>query len=105
MPYKIGENRNQIVMFPELIDDYISEENEVRVIEAFVEVLDMKELGFTRYESATTGRPGYRPQEMLKLYLYGYLNRIRSSRRLAKECIRNVEVMWLLNKLTPDYKA
>jgi transposase len=78
MPYKTGENRHQLTMFPEFIDDYISEENEVRVIEAFVETLDLKEIGFIRAESANTGRPGFRPQEMLKLYLYGYLNRIRS---------------------------
>jgi transposase len=105
MPYITGRDRMQLTMLPESIDDYVSEENEVRVIDAFVEALDMKELGFVRYEAANTGRPGFRPQDMLKVYIYGFLNRIRSSRRLEQECKRNVELMWLLNKLTPDYKT
>lgn len=105
MPYITGKDRMQLTMIPESIDDYVSDENEVRVIDAFVEALDMKELGFVRYEAASTGRPGFRPQDMLKVYIYGFLNRVRSSRRLEQECKRNVELMWLINKLTPDYKT
>lgn len=104
MPYIQGSDKMQI-MFPESINDYVSEENEVRVIDAFVDSLDIKELGFQGYRAADTGRPRFKPQDMLKLYLYGFLNRIRSSRRLEGECIRNIEVMWLINKLTPDYKT
>lgn len=104
MPYIQGVDKMQATL-PETLENYVSEGNEVRVIDAFVESLNMKDLGFLRAEAASTGRPGFRPQDMLKLYLYGFLNRVRSSRRLESECQKNVEVMWLLNKLTPDYKT
>ncbi len=100
-----GQNRNQITLFPESIDDYISEENVVRVVDAFVDRLNMVELGFRYAEVKETGRPPYNPGDLLKLYLYGYMNRVRSSRRLERESQRNVEVMWLLKRLTPDFKT
>jgi len=105
MPYIKGENRNQITLFPEAIDDYITPDNPVRVIEAFVDSLDMKELGFKRTTPNDVGRPAYDPRDLLKLYLYGYLNRIRSSRKLEAEAGRNIELMWLLKKLKPDFKT
>ena len=103
--YITGEDRNQITLFPEAIDDYIAADNPVRVIEAFVNSLDMQELGFQRAEPNNIGRPGYDPRDLLKLYLYGYLNRIRSSRRLETEAGRNLELLWLLRKLKPDFKT
>lgn len=105
MAYIKGEDRNQIIMFPEVIDDYITEDNPVRVIDAFVETLDLKELGFKRTDPNAVGHPSYDPKDLLKLYIYGYLNRIRSSRRLEHEAIRNIEVIWLLKKLRPDFKT
>lgn len=105
MSYIKGKNRNQITLFPEAIDDYITPDNPVRVIEAFVNSLDMKELGFKRNVPNCIGRPSYDPRDLLKLYLYGYLNRVRSSRRLEMEAARNLEVMWLLRKLKPDFKT
>jgi len=105
MPYIQGENRNQIILFPESIDDYISEDSVVRIIDEYVEQLDVKELGFKFAVNPSVGRPPYNPKDMLKLYIYGYLNRIRSSRRLEHEATRNVEVMWLLKKVRPDFKT
>lgn len=105
MGYIQGEDRNQIILFPEIINDYIEEDSVIRVIDEFVEYLDLKELKFTKSVAASTGRPPYSPKFLLKLYLYGYLNRIRSSRRLEQECKRNIEVMWLLKKLKPDFKT
>jgi transposase len=105
MGYIRGESRNQIYLLPETLDDYIGEENPVRFLDAFVEKLDIQELGFERATAAETGRPGYDPADLLRLYLYGYLNRIRSSRRLEKEAARNLELMWLLGKLRPDFKT
>ena len=105
MPYIQGEDRNQIILFPESIDDYISEDSVVRIIDEYVEQLDVKELGFKFAVNPSVGRPPYNPKDMLKLYIYGYLNRIRSSRRLEHEAIRNVEVMWLLKKVRPDFKT
>lgn len=105
MRYIEGVSRNQILLFPEVVDDYIEDDNPVRFIDIFVDSLNMKELGFKYAETKETGRPPYNPRDMLKLYLYGYLNRIRSSRRLEKETHRNLEMMWLLNKLTPDFKT
>ncbi len=99
-----GVARIQATLFPELLDDYISEENPVRVIDAFVDNLDLDKLGFKTYP-AITGRPGYHPSSMLKLFIYGYLNRIQSSRRLERESGRNVELMWLLGRLSPDFKT
>lgn len=91
--------------FLKAIDDYITEDNEVRVIEAYVNSLDLNKLGFTKATFKSTGRPPYDPKDLLKLYLYGYLNRIRSSRRLEAEATRNIEVIWLLRKLRPDFKT
>ena len=105
MGYIEGQDRNQITLFPECIDDYISADNPVRVIDEYVEQLDMEKLGFKRAVPASTGRPPYDPKVLLKLYLYGYLNRIRSSRRLEDETKRNLEVIWLLKKLSPDFKT
>ena len=95
MGYVEGQDRNQI-MLHECIDEYITEENEVRVIDAFIMGLDVEELGFQRAIPAAVGRPPFDPRDLLKLYLYGYLNKIRSSRKLEKETLRNIEVMWLL---------
>lgn len=103
--YKSGTDRDQIMLLPERVDDYVGEENEVRLIEAFVEGLDLVELEVVRAVAARTGAPGYDPRDLLKLYVYGYLNRIRSSRRLERECHRNVEVMWLVRRLAPDHKT
>jgi len=105
MGYIKGEERNQTILFPESIDDYISDDNSARVIDEYVKQLDMEELGFKKAVCSSTGRPPYDPKDMLKLYLYGYLNRIRSSRRLEHEAARNIEVIWLLKKLKPDFKT
>ena len=105
MAYIRGVDRKQIILFPEVVDDYIDKDNPVQFIDAFVESLDLVELGFKYSQPEATGRPPYNPADMLKLYLYGYLNRIRSSRSLEKETRRNVELMWLLRKLTPDFKT
>ena len=105
MAYIQGEDRQQITLFPEAIDDYISEENLVRVIEAYVNTLNIAELGFLKAEPKETGRPAYNPKDLLKLYIYGYMNRIRSSRRLETEAGRNLELLWLLHKLKPDFKT
>src|SRR5215831_18361072 len=105
MAYIEGEHRSQHTLFPTTLDDLIPEDHVCRVIEAFVDRLDMTKLDFVRSEPAETGRPGYDPRDLLKLYLYGYLWQIRSSRRLEAECERNVEVMWLLGRLVPDYKS
>lgn len=99
-----GENRNQATLFPERLDDYISEENSVRVIDVFIDALKLKKLGFAA-KPTNKGRPGYDPALMLKLYVYGYLNRVQSSRRLEREAQRNVELMWLLGRLAPDFKT
>ncbi|HWR44715.1 transposase, partial [Sporomusa sp.] len=103
MGYIQGENRNQTFLFPESIDDYICEDNPVRIIDEYVDQLDMKELKFQKAICANIGRPPYNPKDLLKLYLYGYLNRIRSSRRLEHEATRNIEVIWLLKKMKPDF--
>jgi transposase len=105
MAYIGGEARSQHTLFPTTLDDLIPQDHVWRVIEAFVNRLDVGGLGFVRAEAAETGRPGYDPRDLLKLYLYGYLQQIRSSRRLEAECQRNVEVMWLLGRLAPDYKS
>lgn len=100
-----SDDRNQGTLFPEYLEDYIAEDNPVRVVDAFVENLDLGTLGFNRAEPAITGRPSYHPSFLLKLYIYGYLNRIQPSRRLEKETQRNIELMWLLGRLTPDFKT
>lgn len=99
-----GACRSQATLFPDRLEDYVSEENPVRVIDAFVDSLDLSKLGF-KTAPADTGRPAYRPSTMLKLFVYGYLNRIQSSRRLEREAGRNVELMWLLGRLAPDFKT
>jgi transposase len=96
-----GSDRKQVTLLPECLDDYIGEDNPVRVIEAFVEELDLEALGFEGMRPAFTGRPSYHPAVLLKIYIYGYLNRIQSSRRLERECQRNVELMWLTGRLRP----
>ena len=105
MGYIKGDGRNQGTLFPVLLEDFVPTDHVCRVIDAFVAKLDMSELGFERAQAAETGRPGYDPRDLLKLYLYGYLNQIRSSRRLEAECRRNVELMWLLGRLYPDHKS
>ncbi len=100
-----GACRDQITLMPECLDDYISDTNPVRVVDVFVDELDLFQLGFVRAEPAGTGRPSYHPSVLLKLYIYGYLNRIQSSRRLEKEAQRNVELMWLTGRLSPDFKT
>jgi transposase len=99
-----GQSRHQANL-PEVLDDFIAKENPVRVIDVFVNELDMARLSFKRTSPKNTGRPGYDPATMLKLYIYGYLNRIQSSRRLERETQRNIELMWLLERLTPDFKT
>jgi transposase len=100
-----GECRTQTTLLPESIDDYISDTNPVRIVDVFVDELDLGSLGFEGIEPAATGRPAYHPAILLKIYIYGYLNRIQSSRRLEKEAQRNVELMWLTERLTPDFKT
>ena len=100
-----GADRGQSTLLPDCLDDFIDESNPVRVIDAFADALDLSELGFDGLEPAVTGRPSYHPSTLLKLYIYGYLNRVQSSRRLEREAGRNVEVMWLLGRLVPDHKT
>ena len=100
-----GEARAQMSLLPECPDDYVSEDNPVRVVEAFIEALDLEKLGFVGVVPRGTGRPAYHPSVMLKIYVYGYLNRIHSSRRLERECQRNIELMWLTGRLAPDFKT
>src|SRR5580692_1135850 len=105
MGFVQGEGRTQGTLFPVTLEELIPDDHVCRVIDAFVDRLDMAGLGFERAEAAETGRPGYDPRDLLKLYLYGYLQQIRSSRRLESECRRNVELMWLLGRLCPDHKS
>jgi transposase len=100
-----GEDRTQVTLLPTCLEDYVEAENPVRVVEVFVEGLDLGELGFVGVDPAATGRPAYHPAVLLKLYIYGYLNRIQSSRRLEREAQRNVELMWLTGRLMPDFKT
>ena len=101
-----GDNRTQSFLLPEALDDYVTDTNPVRVVDVFVDELDLHKLGFEGVELALTGRPSYHPEVMLKIYIYGYLNRIQSSRRLedARPCA-NVELMWLTGRLAPDFKT
>jgi transposase len=103
--YVEGEDRSQATLLPEYLDDYIGEDNPVRAVDAFVEELNLKALGFEGADPALTGRPAYHPAVLLKLYIYGYLNRIPSSRRLEREAQRNIELMWLTGRLAPDFKT
>ena len=103
--YVEGQDRSQATLFPESLDKYIAEDNPVRVVDVFVDELDLKELGFEGAEPEATGRPAYHPATLLKIYIYGYLNRVQSSRRLERETQRNVELIWLTGRLSPDFKT
>src|SRR5438034_11720520 len=105
MAFIQGEGRSQGTLFPVTLDELIPEDHVCRVIDAFVDRLDMAGLGFERAEAAETGRPGYDPRDLLKLYLYGYLQQIRSSRRLESECRRNIDLMGWLGRLAPDHQT
>jgi len=105
MPHITGHDRSQTLLLPESVDDYVGAENPVRFIDAFVDGLDLATAGFACVTPKTKGRPGYAPKDLLKLYIYGYLNRVRSSRRLEAETHRNIEVIWLLRHLKPDFKT
>ena len=100
-----GEDRMQPALLPHCLEDYVDEENPVRVIEVFIDELDLAALGFLGMTPAATGRPAYHPSTLLKIYLYGYLNRLQSSRQLEREAQRNVELMWLVGRLAPDFKT
>ena len=100
-----GADRQQTTLLPECLDDWVDESNSVRAVDVFVDALELRELGFDGVTPAATGRPGYHPSPMLKLYIYGYLNRVQSSRRLEREAGRNLEVMWLTGRLVPDHKT
>ena len=100
-----GADRHQVMLLPDRLDDYVTEDNPVRVVDAFVDELDLAALGFASVVPAATGRPGYHPATLLKLYLYGYLNQVASSRRPEREAGRNVELMWLIGRLSPDFKT
>jgi transposase len=100
-----GADRTQVTLLPECLDDYVAEDNPVRVVDAYVEELDLQELGFVCAEPAATGRPAYHPAVLLKIYIYSYLNRVQSSRRLEREAHRNVELMWLTERMAPAFKA
>jgi len=100
-----GQDRHQVTLLPESLDDFIAADNAVRVVDAFVDELDLEGLGFEGTNPAGTGRPSYHPAVLLKIYIYGYLNRIQSSRRLERECQRNLELLWLTGRLAPDFKT
>jgi len=100
-----GQERSQGTLFPACLDEYVSEDNPVRVIDVFVDELNLRALGFERVIPQATGRPAYHPAALLKIYIYGYLNRIPSSRRLEQETGRNLELMWLTGQLQPDHKT
>ena len=105
MSYMRGDDRGQAALLPAAIEDYVAADAPVRVIDSFVDELNMVALGFARAVAAATGRPPYDPRDLLKLYIWGYFNEVRSSRRLERECRRNVEAMWLLRRLAPDFKT
>ena len=105
MAQRIGVDRNQLLLLPPSLDEFIGEDNPVKVIDVFVDSLDLNKTGFKNSIPGEKGCPPYNPADLLKLYLYGYLNRVRSSRKLEKECTRNIEVIWLLNQLRPKYRT
>jgi transposase len=105
MAHITGTDRSQLLLLPERVEDYVGPDDPVRFIDAFVDELDLLGLGFVRAEAKETGRPGYYPGDLLKLYIYGYLNRSRSSRRFEAEAHRNLEVIWLMRQLSPDFKT
>jgi transposase len=100
-----GTDRGQITLFPAVLDDYVGEDNPVRAIDVFVDGLDLAKLGFDGVSPLATGRPAYHPAPLLKIYIYGYFNRVQSSRRLERECQRNGELVWLTGQLMPDFKT
>src|SRR5674476_260543 len=100
-----GTHRKQTILFPDTLDEYVDEENPVRFIDAFIDSLNLEKLGFKHSVPNDVGRPSYDPSDLLKLYVYGYLNQVRSSRKLERECHRNLEAMWLMKKLSPDFKT
>src|SRR6202795_853674 len=100
-----GADRQQTLLLPECLDDWVGESNSIRAVDVFVDALELRDLGFDGVDPAATGRPAYHPSPMLKLYIYGYLNRVQSSRRLEREAGRNIEVMWLTGRLAPDHKT
>ena len=100
-----GQDRSQLILLPDCLDDYVGEENPVRIVDAFIDELDLAVLGFAGVIPEVTGRPSYHPVTLLKIYLYGYLNRVQSSRRLERETQRNIELMWLTGRLMPDFKT
>ena len=99
-----GADRTQATLLPETIDDYVGEDNPVRVVDAFIDALDLAVLGFDGVVPEETGRPSYHPATILKIYVYGYLNQVQSSRGLERECGRNLELIWLTGRLAPDFK-
>src|SRR5579864_3464874 len=103
--FVVGDDRSQSTLFPERLEDYLAEDNPVRAIDVFVDELDLAKLGFGGVKPEVTGRPAYHPATLLKIYIYGYLNRVQSSRRLERECQRNIELMWLTGRLAPDFKT
>ena len=105
MSFIEGESRDQVSLLPACIDDYVSPGALVRVVDAFVDSLDLAEMGFARAVAATTGGPGYQPGDMLRLYIWGYLNQVRSSRHLEMACVRDLEALWLMRRLPPDYRT
>src|SRR5947209_17994424 len=105
MAHVTGESRYQATLFPEVLDEVVGRDDPVRVIDAFVSTLELWQLGFCKVAAEEMGRPPYAPGDLLKLYIYGYLHRIRASRRLEAETRRNVQVMWLINRLTPSFKT
>src|SRR5215469_13932074 len=100
-----GQDRSQLILLPNCLDDYVGEDNPVRIVDAFIDELDLAVLGFAGVVPEATGRPAYHPETLLKIYLYGYLNRVQSSRRLEREAQRNIELMWLTGRLAPDFKT
>src|SRR5712691_1514944 len=105
MGYIKGSDRDQVMLLPPTVDDYVAENNAVRAIAAFLDRLDFVKLGFVRGQAAVTGRPGYDPRLLMGLYLWGHLNNVRSSRKLERESHRNLEVIWLCENLRPDFKT
>src|ERR1017187_8193047 len=103
--FVVGDDRSQSTLFPERLDDYLGEDNPVRAVDVFVDELDLAGLGFGGVEPEATGRPAYHPATLLKIYVYGYLNRVQSSRRLERECQRNIELVWLTGRLMLDFKT
>src|ERR1700726_2531682 len=105
MTHLSGHDRSQLLLLPEAVDDYVGPDNPVRFIDAFVDGLDLAAASFIHVKPKVTGRPRYAPADLLKLYTYGYLNRVRSSRRLEAECSRHIEIIWLLRRLKPAFKT